>query len=58
MINPKVGDLVRYTHRNKDHLRMGIVTKVVNRKAIWWADADGRISWTHVSNLEVISESR
>ena len=54
----KLGDLVRYTHRNKNHLRMGIVTKVVNRKAIWWADADGRISWTHVSNLEVVSESR
>ena len=51
----KVGDLVRY---NGKRMRMGIVTKVVNRKAIWWAETGGRISWTHVSNLEVINESR
>ena len=51
----KVGDLVRY---NGKRPRTGIVTKVVNRKAIWWADVNGGISWTHVSNLGVISESR
>ena len=53
----KVGDLVKYESQLK-HLRMGIVTKVVNGKAIWWTDTKGHTSWTRAQNLEVVSESR
>jgi len=56
----KAGDLVLYNYRTgrSDERQLGIVTRVGD-KCAWWIPFDGSDpTWTHVVNLEVISESR
>ena len=60
----RVGDLVLYNYRvgaRKDGQQLGIVTYMNNDNdsVVWWVPIDGGNStWTHVVNLEVVSESR
>ena len=55
----KVGDLVKYTYNDGTgtNEQFGLVT-AVDGSTIWWTDMNGRESWTHSLNLEVISASR
>ncbi len=51
----KVGDLVRYTSGYVQ--RLGILLRVDGMNALW-SDIEGDNQWTHIWNLEAISESR
>ena len=56
----QVGDLVLYNYRTgrKDERQLGIITDISDN-VIWWTPVDGSSStWTHIVNLEVVSESR
>jgi hypothetical protein len=57
----QVGDLVLYNYRTgrKDERQLGIVTDISAGVLCWWTPFDGsNPTWTHIVNLEVISESR
>ena len=49
----KAGDLVKY----KGYPHIGIVTKVEKHR-VYFTGFTGWHTWTHIGNVEVISESR